>query len=277
MRYLIKLFGSILLSIPLAGLSQSLGGRVLDGETKAVLPYVNIGILKGERGTVTNAEGFFYLDLNGVEQDAVMRFSFIGYESLDLKISTIDQAYASPMEIELIPKTIEMSEVVVYPREYVEKVVGNPNPLSYAFAGFANDSLGYEMGVRVRLKKRPTILKALNLHGLATSYDTVFYRINVYEMIDGHPGGNILNEPIYVTLTDFKGRDDISIDLNPYHIVVHDDFVISLEYVKKLGEGQLQLNTGVLSGRTFVRKTSQGEWHSLPLGLGMSVLVRYQK
>ncbi|MEA3286822.1 MAG: hypothetical protein U9Q77_05560, partial [Candidatus Marinimicrobia bacterium] len=100
------------------------------------------------------------------------------------------------------------------------------------------------------------------------------------------------NSPIYITITDFKGiqRESIAgvayeytpgeertIDLTPYHIVVQDNFVISLEYVKELGEGKLQLKTGILSGKTFFRKTSQAEWHSAPLGLGMSVLIRYKK
>jgi hypothetical protein len=169
-----------------------------------------------------------------------------------------------------------MQKVVVFPREYAEKVVGNPNPIKKAYAGFANDSLGYEMGIRVKIKKRPTLLKELRLHGLAASYDTVFYRLNVYEMKNGNPGPNILKEPIYITLTDFTS-EDIVIDLIPYHIMVQDDFVISLEYVRELGEGSLTLRTGFLSGKTFFRKTSQGEWHSIPLGLGMSVLTRYQK
>jgi len=96
-------------------------------------------------------------------------------------------------------------------------------------------------------------------------------------MNDGQPGSNILQEPIYVTLTNIQNGEDIIIDLNPYHIVVQDDFVISLEYIREMGEGLLQLRTGVLSGKVFFRKTSQAEWHSAPLGLGMSVLVRYPK
>lgn len=249
----------------------------MDSETNESIPYVNIGILKGERGTVSNEEGYFFLDLTGEQVDRKLRFSFIGYENYDISVSEISRNCLGPCEIKLNPKVLEMQKVVVFPREYVEKVVGNPKPLKHAMAGFKNDSLGYELGIRVKLKPRPTILKELRLHGLSTSYDTVFYRLNVYELIDDEPGPNILQEAIYVTLTDVDRTKDIIIDLNPYHIVVQDDFVISLEYIRELGEGSLSISTGFLSGKTYYRKTSQAEWHSLPLGLGMSVLVRYQK
>ncbi len=42
-------------------------------------------------------------------------------------------------------------------------------------------------------------------------------------------------------------------------------------------EGSLQLKTGFLSEKTFYRKTNQAEWRSMLLGLGMSVLIRYEK
>ena len=93
----------------------------------------------------------------------------------------------------------------------------------------------------------------------------------------GDQGGTFLKKPIYITLTDFEQLADITIDLSSHHIVVHDDFVITLEYVKELGEGNLQFSTGILNGKIFYRRTSQAAWYSAPFGLGMSVLIRYEK
>jgi len=263
--------------LPLLGIGQTIRGRVIDAQTLEAIPYVNIGVLKGERGTVSNVNGDFWLDLTGAKPDAILRYSFIGYENYDVSVLEMGRACSTYCEVQLIPKVLEMQNVVVYPREYAEKLVGNPKPLKNAMAGFKNDSLGYELGIRVRIKKRPTLLKDFRLYGLATTFDTVFYRLNVYEMDGGDPGNNILKEPIYITLTDFTNGEDIVIDLSSYHIVVQDDFVISLEYVRKLGEGSLHVRTGFLSGKTYYRKTSQGEWYSIPLGLGMSVLIRFEK
>lgn len=282
----------LLVTLPLVCIGQNVRGRIIDGKTLDYIPYVNIGVLKGERGTVSNDQGYFHLELSGIDPDAEVRFSFIGYENHDISVSDVIRTCSTHCEIRLTPKILEMQEVVVFPREVVEKVVGNPNPLSFAFAGFKNDSLGYEMGIRVKIRKRPTLLKELRLHGLTTTYDSVFYRLNVYKMDKGTPGRNILKEPIYITLVkhdeseevgvdpntyQIKPLEDVVIDLSPYRIMVQDDFVIALEYVKELGEGSLYLRTGMLSGKVFFRKTSQAEWHSTPFGLGMSVLIRYQK
>lgn len=264
------------LVIPAAVICQAISGLVQDAETGEPLPYVNIGIVHGDRGTVSDETGYYSLDLTDADSSAVLRYSFIGYESLDLKVRDVDSYYAGEA-VQLTPKVLEMKAVVVFPREYAEKIVGNPNPLNFAYAGFGEDSLGYEAGIRVKIRKRPTLLEELRLHGISTTYDTVFYRLNVYDMVDGKPANNILNEPIYITLTDWTAEAYRTIDLRPYRIVVQDDFVITLEYVRSLGDGNFQLKTGFMSGKTFIRKTSQGSWYSMPLGYGMSVLIRYQK
>ncbi|NQT64043.1 MAG: carboxypeptidase-like regulatory domain-containing protein [Candidatus Marinimicrobia bacterium] len=259
------------------GRAETLSGRVLSSATGDAIPYVNIGVLKGERGTVSNDKGYFRLDLSEIDKGSTLRFSFIGYESYDVTIAEILERCKVACEVELTPKILELPEVVVYPRKFKEKVVGNPHPPPGLKAGFTNDSLGYELGILVKLKQRPTLLKELRLHGIETSFETIFYRLNVYEMDQDLPGKNVLSEPIYITLTNFSGEKIIKIDLSPHQIVVEDDFVISLEYVKELGAGNLVFATGILSGKMFYRKTSQAEWHSAPFGLGMSVLISYEK
>lgn len=267
----------LLIFIPLLGWSETVSGRMVDRETGEALPYVNIGVLGGERGTVSDEQGYFQFDLTDLIPESTVRFSYIGYENYDAEVADLHLLGEKLVEIKLTPKTLEMQAVLVYPREFKEKIVGNPHPPNRVRAGFSEDSLGYEVGIRAKIRKRPTVLKALTLHGVVTSYDTVFYRLNVYEMDEKLPSRNILNSPIYITLTDFEQLADITLDLTSHHIVVQDDFVITLEQVKDLGEGELTFSTGILNGKTFYRRTSQAPWHSAPFGLGMSVLIRYEK
>ncbi|MBT3575952.1 MAG: hypothetical protein HN995_06180 [Candidatus Marinimicrobia bacterium] len=267
----------LLTLIPLVGWSETVSGRMVDSETGDRLPYVNIGVLGGERGTVSNDQGYFHFDLTDLMSETTIRFSYIGYENHDASITDLRLLGENLGEIKLTPKTLEMQSVLVYPREFKEKVVGNPHAPPMMRAGFKKDSLGYEVGIRVKIKRHPTLLKTLTLHGVTTTYDTVFYRLNVYEMEDKLPGKNILKQPIYITLTDFEQGADITLDLTSHHIVVHDDFVITLEYVKEMGEGELQFSTGILNGKIFYRKTSQALWKGAPFGLGMSVRIRYEK
>ena len=261
----------------MASKAVSISGRVIDGGSLEAIPYVNIGIKKGDRGTVSDENGYFRLDTENIPQEATLRFSYIGYEIHDISIAEFHAECSDYCEIRLTPKILEMQEVFVYPKKFKEKIVGNPHAPAMMRGGFTEDSLGYEIGIFVKLKPRPTVLKELNLHGIVTSYDSVFYRVNVYAMQDKLPGKNILSKPIYISLGDFEQNADISIDLTPYHIVVQDDFVITLEYVRELGEGDLTFSTGIFNGKIFYRRTSQAEWYSAPFGLGMSVLISYQK
>ena len=257
--------------------AQSMSGRVIDKTNSEPIPYVNVGILNGHRGTVSNDQGLFNLDLSHLPADAKLRFSYIGFKSVDLNVAELETLELSAFMVELEPVVLEMSEVLVFPREYAEQVKGNPHTLKFIQAGFSNDSLGYELGVLIKIKKRPTLVKMLTLHNLMMTYDSVFYRLNVYEMDGETPGKNVLKQPIYITLSKSDVKEDVQIDLNPYHIVVQDDFVISLEYVREQGEGSLVFGAGFLNGRTFHRKTSQDRWFSDPVGIGMSTLIRYQK
>lgn len=248
-----------------------------DRSNETPLAYVNIGVIEAERGTVSDEMGLFSLDLKDLPPEAVLRFSYIGYASKDFTVGEIVKHGNAPLSVGLNPITIQMDRVIVHPREYKEVVKGNPNPPGFMNAGFSNDSLGYEIGILVKVRKRPTQIKVLNLHNLATSYDSVFYRLNVYEMEGREPVRSALNEPIYIQLTKTDLRTEISVDLTPYNIMVHDDFVITLEYVRELGEGRLSFGAGMANGWTYYRRTSQGRWYRSPIGIGMSVLIRYAK
>ena len=57
-------------------------GQVLDAATKEPLPYVNIGLINKNIGTVSDDYGYFELDVNAKlnAQDTLL-FSMIGFES----------------------------------------------------------------------------------------------------------------------------------------------------------------------------------------------------
>src|SRR5690625_2078902 len=62
--------------------SHTITGTVTDEETGATLPGVNILIVGTSTGTTTNLEGDFELETGN--PDATLRFSYIGYEELEI-------------------------------------------------------------------------------------------------------------------------------------------------------------------------------------------------
>ena len=59
---------------------MDLVGQVIDADTEEPLPYVNIGLVNKNIGTVTDEAGYFELEVheNGYAE-ATLRFSMIGW------------------------------------------------------------------------------------------------------------------------------------------------------------------------------------------------------
>lgn len=101
---------SLLLCFPLHGLSQTkITGYVRDAETKEVLPAANIQIIGTLRGTITNNDGRFQLEVEHLP--TALLISYIGYESKKIIIESSD---ADKLQnILLNPVILEAETIVV--------------------------------------------------------------------------------------------------------------------------------------------------------------------
>ena len=72
----------LILSLP----AQTIQSRVLDLNTREPIPFVNIGILGKNHGTVSDDAGKFSLEVPkaGWSSSDTLRFSAIGYQSVDV-------------------------------------------------------------------------------------------------------------------------------------------------------------------------------------------------
>jgi len=71
----------LLLFIPAVAFGQTYKGKVLSGETKSGIGFVNIGIIGKNVGTVADKLGYFSIVLDDIYNNDSVRFSMIGYES----------------------------------------------------------------------------------------------------------------------------------------------------------------------------------------------------
>ena len=81
-------------------------GKVTSSEDGATLPGVSITLLGTTKGTQTDASGNFSLPVNGT--NAVLRFSFVGFESKDVPVGA-----QTTINVQLSSDTKQLSEVVV--------------------------------------------------------------------------------------------------------------------------------------------------------------------
>lgn len=264
---------STLFILAISGSSaQTFSGKVVDTNNNP-LTYVNIGITGKNIGTVSGEKGAFNLTIPDSLQNGKIRFSMVGLTSLEFSITEFKKKCAGNGIFMMQEENFALKEIVVVPKTYITKIVGNKNTSKFIYAGFESNLLGHEMGVLMKIKKRPAKIETVSLNLNQCAYDTVFYRLNIYEMDGKEPVRNIMTAPYYLNYTKEQLGEVLTIDLSSLQLWVEDDFLVSLEIVKDLGEGGIMFSAGFFNNPTFYRTTSQGTWSSVPVGVGISAQI----
>lgn len=275
--------------------AQTISGTIVDLQTHEVLPFVNIGVVGRDVGTVTDENGRFALSAPNAQATDTLRLSMVGYVTQTWVLAAFLQKYTDKSTVYLAPANIKLAAVTILPRNLKKRILGNESENRYMTAAFKINDLGSELGVLIKTKKRPTFVRRFNCFVTHNSYDTLFFRVNIYDTKNGKPTNNLLQQNVFVEQVGFK-EGWIHIDLTPYNINVTNDFVISLEWVKDLdanmpkdisdkeARGRLRRGEGLLfsvvpfGAAALYRKASQGSWEKVSgLGVGFNVEVEQEE
>lgn len=111
--------------VPLAIAQQQVSGIVSDSSDGSPLPGVNVLVKGTTSGAVTGLDGNYHVNVSGT--DAVLVFSFIGYQTQEVVVGT-----RSAVNINLEPDLSTLSEVVVvgYGTQREEAVTGSVASIS---------------------------------------------------------------------------------------------------------------------------------------------------
>ncbi len=104
-------------------------GIVMDAKTKEPLPFANIMVVGQHRGSVSNSEGHFVLDMDSIAPNDTIIFSYMGYETLKMRASKLErktkiqmhQARVNIEEVEVMYKSLSAKEIVALVRRNYEK------------------------------------------------------------------------------------------------------------------------------------------------------------
>jgi len=272
MKKSISLF--ILFILPIVAFAQTYSGQIFN-EKKEPLGYVNIGIVGKDIGTVSDANGYYSINIDPQFDNDSIRFSFTGYSPVSIKVADFKK---QSHLINLKPQVFNLNEVVIKPIRIKRKILGNKFKV-YFQAGFRDNNNGYEMGVLLKIKKR-AILHKVSIKVANCSYDSVCVRLNIYKKTGKKDFVNVLQEPIYFSWKAPKGSFTLNANLSESkwgNIVVEGNTLVTMEFIKDLGKGHLYLASGMIGATSYCRKTSQGKWKSLPVKLGISVDTEVEK
>jgi len=251
--------------------SQEITGHVIDSESGEFIQFVNIGVVGTDIGTISELEGAFHLDLSNAADRDTLRFSFIGYKSIDFSINKIREN-GLPLEIFLEEKIIELDEVIVSSRNLIPIKMGidrkdcYPIPLfkkATSRIPFPQAGYKHEIGT-LFTNKQSLYLDSLEFNFTDIQTDTVPLRVNIYVDVDGH-FENILNKPIYIN---FQRNDESQrIDVSYLGLQINRNFLITIENYRRIEEKSLNILANFKSKRnlypTYYRRNTQSDWISL--------------
>lgn len=248
-------------------LAQTYTSIIADELTKQPIAYANVGILGKNIGTVSNDNGWFTIEAKNLND--TLKISFIGYASL---VNTF-QILQTTDTIYLSKTIVDLKEIVIKPQNLKTKIFGVTAKNLSISVGFSEGNFGGEIGVLMK-NKHKAYLQKLYLN-FSSTYDSLFYRINIYQQGNRNEFINILTVPIYFKIPAGTATNPLIIDLAAYNISVEGKFLVTMEFIKDLGEGHLFFNAALFK-KSFARETSQSEWETIPIGISMSVeaLVR---
>ncbi|MBJ7880894.1 TonB-dependent receptor [Gelidibacter salicanalis] len=87
-------------------------GKILDGEYNDVLPFANVLIKGTEKGTTSDFDGNYTLELEE-EGSYTLLFSFVGYESKEVTGVIIKNGGVTELTVTISPSTASLDEVVI--------------------------------------------------------------------------------------------------------------------------------------------------------------------
>lgn len=252
----------ILLSCTISVNSQiMLEGKIIDADSEETIPYVNIGITKISKGTVSDFEGRF--QLNASSNDDEVSFSSIGYETLTIEAGTLKNQGT----IKLKKKEYEIEEIEVKASRFEEAeiMLGVKNDDRGLSIGFGSAQLGTEIGTKLEVKKA-TYIKSANFVLNHAKGDSLLFRVNLYDLSEGKVGENLLKENIFIKEKQKKGV--ITVNLEGYNIILKSDVLLTLEWLRNFdetGNKEITFDTkksGKMRG-IFVKYSSNGNFARL--------------
>lgn len=201
-----------------------LSGTILDNEDGRPIPYVNIGIHGTTVGTASYENGEFEIVIPELYKEDSILFSAIGYKPLKKSIVAIPS-----MTVRLIKDVVVLDAVTIKASKKVK-------PIQLGLSGNSNmaQQLTSQKGgaaMAILLNEAGNSIDILNatIHISKNELPEFKLRCRIFEVEDGKPGRDLLNQSVVVSSSIRKGN--VTVDLSSYNLSVNKPFFLAFEWV----------------------------------------------
>jgi hypothetical protein len=233
-------------------------GKIMD-ENERPIPYVNIGILEKNIGTLSDPDGSFEIKLPSSLLNDSLIFSSIGFETLKFPVNSFAMVSA-PISIKINSNATVLNEVTVSEKKLSKKVArlgwmgGKDGVLPF-------DTImgGGAVALLVESPRAPFHIEKLQVRLMYNSKDTLKLRFHVYafDSIKKQPGKELLTREII--LIENKRFGWLRFDLSNENILLEEKRVcIGFEWIDERHD-RIRMLTGL---RDWER------WKELQFNLG---------
>ena len=270
MRFLFLLSMLLGLAGRPASSAQLISGTIRDAATHAALPYVNIGVVGKDLGTVANEQGTYTLAFQQALAIETVRISSLGYAARSLTLAEL----AAQPNVALVPEAVPLAEVQVRGKAGFRRTqtLGNTGNAEMATNTLGSNSLGGQVGTVIKLSRQPTRIVNAVFNIARSSSGQVTFRVNMYRLdSDGQPT-EVKLLPREVIVTSPIVRGPITVDLSADQLVLNEDFFLAIELLKwdnaapTGSEFAFSAALGYFHNEIYYRHTSQAPWKRASIG-----------
>lgn len=237
--------------------SQAIIGIVLDKESGQPISYASIGLIGKNGGVYADYDGRFNFNISDYDKSDSLRFSCVGYTSIAYSISQLMNI--TDFKVFLDKKVTELKEVFVIPHKYKTVELGNKISNKHICICGYND---YESGIVINNHNRIFLDKLTFKISSDCSVipDSILIRVNIYDTKNEFPNKLLIDKPMYFMVSKELKDFIVSLNLLNYRIMVNSDFAVTIEVIKKFGNGYICF-AGWISGKQTISKSGkQGVW-----------------
>ncbi|WP_136468961.1 carboxypeptidase-like regulatory domain-containing protein [Flagellimonas onchidii] len=246
-------------------------GTIADAETKEPIEFVNIGILNKNKGTISNSNGKFKLEIPIEHSKDSLTISHVSYRSIKVAIENFNDR-----TIFLELRTNELAEVIVSNKKKKKRKIGvkSHNPLLWLGA-VSKDTDIIENAQRINIPDKTVRVKYINIY-LRRGFDSdsSHVRVNFYKNLENTPGEKLIFENIVQKKKIEPGW--LQIDLTKRHIYLEEDFFVGVEFIPDF-KNPLEVYIGAIltKGKGYSRRNSLGKWNKLQGASTINVEIEY--
>lgn len=256
--------------ITLASQAQTISGTILDAKTQEPVPYVNIGVLHKGVGTVADDKGAYRLPVGSASANDTVRVSSLGFRPRLLRVQELRQQ----PNVALSPEAVALGEVKVKAKGLFKRttILGFDKTGGGGTLTMSSDELGTEIGSVITIKRKPTRIVNANFNVAYNHSRPLTFRVNIYRLLpNGKPSEEkLLRRDVIVSYA--GGNGTISVDLTPDQLVLDEDFMLALEWIKGPPKAKVQSQLAFVAGLGYanndfyLRETSQAGWERTSVG-----------